>query len=198
MADGNEGRATPLGTRAVERFLRRRYNLQGPVATDHLRGDISPSVEMRPVLPEDFLDYDQQLIGGLFSQAAVAAQFSFLEIDAPATNFDLVIETIRVRGQSWLVRENTVGSYGAVVQVSPRNWDTGLMGNSIAPMLPWGGVASTAAPSSTAIAFGANGGEWNRPIILRAGALDAVFIALEVVNTAMDVTIFARYVPIVG
>ena len=199
MVDARSQRGTPLGTRYVERFLRRLFNTQGPVVTDHLRGDVAPSIDVRPIHPWEFRDFGIMPWGQMATASAVAGEHSYVEVQEypNAPGYDVVLTAIRVSAAA-NVRVQAA-SIGDLAGLSGASRDTGL--------LPFGTPVSLAAwiVAATAVA-GAFGGvivgdlsageTFREPIIIRDGSPGVVVVNHALVNTALTVTVNGFLVPI--
>jgi hypothetical protein len=202
VADAKDAlRAAPIGTRSVERFLRRFYNLAGMTVTDHVRGDLSPSVEMRPVQGHELRDFGLVPWSVLVGPAAVVAEFGVAEV-RPLLNpaMDLVITRVEVTGLPCFY--GLLAPTAALAATSVRVTDTGILeaGQSLssaahvatgsAVAVPGGlfGVLAVAVPLSveppSAIA------------ILRQGSTSSFQVWGAAANTAFNVTLSGYAVPV--
>lgn len=106
MAGAKDRLSSPIGIRSVERFLRRSFGLAGPTVADHVGRDVAPSIDMRPVLPWELRDFGIIPWRVFAPASAVAAQFSYVEVqpDAATPSFDILITEIVTNGQPAFIK----------------------------------------------------------------------------------------------
>lgn len=196
--DGDK-RATLLGTRYVERFLRRLFNTQGPVVTDHLRGDVQVSVEARPAFPWDWPDFGIVGWHAYASQAAVAAQFTGIELGPGNTGYHLVVLGAKADGDDAdLMTNGTADGLATNVPLYVNDAEWGQF-----TLIPQFGVpticqvGTDAAPSGVVLRRLRNGieTEFAVPIILRVGVNAFCKIYLRTVNVAATFSLWGLGIP---
>lgn len=199
MGDANRRDATrraPLGTRVVERILRRTFNLAGEVVADHARGDVAPSFEVRAIDPWEFRDWGIIPWATGTTVGAVAAEHSYLEVQQVPT-FDVIVTRITMN-QAGTVRE-MAATIGDVPNIAAGPRDSGFpvpFAQSITPVLFI--VGATAVPG----VFGgvilqnlAAAGEYPLPLIIRAGSPNVIVVNNDTVNQAFTASLAGFLVP---
>ena len=200
--------ATPLGTRAVERLLRRQYNTQGAVAAAlGVAGDLQVSVEGRAVKPEDAALFNEVPFTCVVNQSAVAGQrgIGMIQADTLGT-FDIVIEEVCVTGDSWTLRVGNTATFGAIttgMNVLALDSYYGELGATViaSPGIVTGSLTS-AAPAGVVVGQTlASQGCWTRPIVIRAvpgqGANNSVVAVVgATANTFLSGWFSGRLVPV--
>ena len=193
---------SPLGTRYVERFLRRAFGLAGPTVANKVGGELSPSIDMRPILPWEFRDFFIHPFARSIQQAGVAAQFSYVEFQPSLDLYDIIITDIFNGGAGAInVFLNNTTQGAAASNPLPfeldSNFAPGTYGTQTVPIFcRTGSVAAIAGGNIDNIAIG--GSRVNREILLRGEngtRTPNLVIAGSAVNTAISVIVYGRIIP---
>ena len=208
---GDSGNA--LGTRGVERLLRRLFNPQGPIQyAQRVGGLVQPSVEVRPQFAHEFRDLGWIPWSRIYAVNAVAAQFSYIEIQpdaAAVVPYDVIVLDIFNQGTGVLNVFEFNTTQGAGTLSPPLIADSEFcfagsastygLGTNLAPMVVR--FASIAAIAGTQVdAIAAGGSRLQRPYILRCrsgplGATPNLVISGAAVNTAIAPAIYGICIP---
>lgn len=199
MGGGNPG--SPLGTRSVERFLRRVYALAGfPPATE-VRGDVAPSIECRPIYPEDFYDFGYMLGAGVAVQGAGGAgRFSYSEIAAAGANF-LTVARVRSDTAAAIVFQASAAQGGLnLANWTPRPRDSRWAWNPAGFFVPLAQASQgdTAGGTGTVTERIFTAGNWSQWYVLAPSPTAATWMAVynATANAAVTFTWEFVWVPL--
>jgi hypothetical protein len=169
---------------------------------DHLRGDVAPSLEVRPQFPWELRDWTIHPWQFIVTAAAVAGQFSYIEVQ-PSDIFDIIVTDIYpyTVNVSVLIHNTTQGA--ATTNPVPLELDSywagtgaaGIYGTARCPGLfaRTGAVAALAGQQVDGL-LAANLRN-NQRYILRAGATPNLIVAGTAVNTAVAATLAGFALP---
>jgi hypothetical protein len=198
---GDASRFSPINTRGIERYLRRVLNTVGPVVPDHIRGDVTPSIEVRPVFAEDFAEFGIVPWGGALLVPAVAGRVSHLVIASDIlTGFDVVITDIEVTpgaGSISLQRgARATWSVTAGTGITPR--DTRYANSAFGSVIMWNG-SELAVLGNPLIQIQGAVTDWHDPVrglaIIRANTDAAVALVCNTANTAFTASLRGYALP---
>ena len=198
MADARSQRGTPLGTRYVERFLRRLFNTQGPVVTDHLRGDVSPSIDVRPSFPWDFQDFSIIPFVQTVNGGAVAGEHAYIEVQQCTLPYHVCLVRMRATVAA-TVRINTV-TLGDLAGNAGLSRDSGVLAFET-PASPTGWIVGDTVLTATVSGATAI---WNLaantsdeiPLIIRNGSANVVIINSDAPNLAATFSVWGFLIPV--
>lgn len=192
-------KGSSLGTRVVERFTRRVLALAGQTVPNHIAGDVTASLDVRPVYLEDFYDFGliPWAIGA--TQGAIAAEYSYLQIQAfwPA-GYDCVIQGTVATAQS-NISIGTTATFPDVLTLVPTHRDM-AWGSVPIGSVTWAGTGTDAAIAGAVTL--ATGWPANVPwtpgpggLVLRQGRSNVFGVWHVSVNTALTANVWGYLVP---
>lgn len=185
-----------VGTRAVERFLRRWYALAGGSVALDVGGTIQPSVEMRPMFPWEFRDWGIIPFATFANVGAVAAEHSYMEVQQVPTH-DVVIVRMMM-GQTGTIR-TMAATIGDATNVAAGPRDSGFPVPFGQPITNLFIVAATCAPGALGGISFANqpaNAVYEEPVIIRAGSPNVLVLNNDTVNQAVGISVSGFLVPI--
>lgn len=193
---GDRERSSPLGTRYVERFLRRTFGLAGPTVADHVRGDVSPSIDVRPLLPWEFRDFGIRPFGRVIVAPAVPAASSYIEVQPLIEAFDVVVTEIHALTAIDLFLHNTSQAAGTLQPAVHLDsfFAPGTYGTATTPFsIRFGSVAVVAGTQVDGLPL--NAVRVNQHYLLRFEGGTPNLVAAGAINTAIAVGFYGFAIP---